>query len=81
MPPKQRHLKAVKRMLSYVKKFPKGWIIIETLYPDHFMYPVEEQSNWEEFYPDAGEEITKDLPPEKEPRVRMTIHVDVDHTH
>jgi hypothetical protein len=34
-----------------------------------------------EFYPDAGEETPKDLPPEKEPRVRMTVYVDADHAH
>jgi hypothetical protein len=37
------------------------------------MYPVEDHSSWMEFYPDAGEEIPKDLPPEKGPRVRMTV--------
>jgi hypothetical protein len=34
-----------------------------------------------EFYPDAGEEIPKDLPPEKGPRVRMTIYVDAHQAH
>jgi hypothetical protein len=34
-----------------------------------------------EFYPDASEEILKDLPPEKGPRVRMTVYVDADHAH
>jgi hypothetical protein len=34
-----------------------------------------------EFYPDAGEEIPKDLPLEKGPRVRMIVYVDVDHAH
>jgi hypothetical protein len=34
-----------------------------------------------EFYQDAGEEIPKDLPPEKGPRVRMTVYVDADHAH
>jgi hypothetical protein len=34
-----------------------------------------------EFYPDASEEIPKDLPPGKDPRVRMTVYVDADHTH
>jgi hypothetical protein len=34
-----------------------------------------------EFYPYAGEEIPKDLPPEKGPRVRMTVYVDADHAH
>jgi hypothetical protein len=34
-----------------------------------------------EFYPDASEEISKDLPPEKVPRFRMTVYVDADHAH
>jgi hypothetical protein len=34
-----------------------------------------------EFYPDAEEKIPKDIPPEKGPRVRMTVYVDVDHAH
>jgi hypothetical protein len=29
----------------------------------------------------AGEEIPKDLPLEKGPRVKMTVYVDVDHAH
>jgi hypothetical protein len=73
--PREGHLKAVKRILSYLKTFPKGRVIIDTSYPDHFMYPVEDYSNWMEFYPDASEEIPKDLPPEKGPRVRMTVYL------
>jgi hypothetical protein len=42
------------------------------------MYDVEEHSNWMEFYPDAGEEIPKDLPPEKGLKVKMTVYVDAD---
>jgi hypothetical protein len=36
-----------------------------------------------EFYPDASEEIPKDLPPEKDQGswVRMTVYVDADHAH
>jgi hypothetical protein len=45
------------------------------------MYPIEDHSNWMEFYPDAIEDIPKDLPPEKRPRVRMTVYVDADHSH
>jgi hypothetical protein len=45
------------------------------------MYPFESHLNWMEFYPDSGEEISKDLHPEKGPRVRMTVYVDVDHAH
>jgi hypothetical protein len=81
MLPREGHLKAVKRILSYLKTFPKGRVIIDTSYPDHSVYPVEDHSNWMKFYPDASEEIPKDLPPEKGPRFRMTVYVDADHAH
>jgi hypothetical protein len=45
--------------LSYLKTFPKGRVIIGTSYPDHSVYPVEDHSNWMEFYPDSGEEIPR----------------------
>jgi hypothetical protein len=32
--PREGHLKAVKRILSYPKTFPKGRVIIDTSYPD-----------------------------------------------
>jgi hypothetical protein len=63
--PRERHLKAVKRILSYIKTFPMGRLIIDTSYPDHSMYPVKDHSNWMEFYPDAEEEIPNDLPPKQ----------------
>jgi hypothetical protein len=81
MLPRKGQLKAVKRILSYLKTFPKGRVIIDTSYPDHSVYPVEDHSNRMEFYPDASEEIPKDLPLEKGARVRMTVYVDADHTH
>jgi hypothetical protein len=34
-----------------------------------------------EFYPDDEEEISKNLPPEKGPRVRMTVYADTNHAH
>jgi hypothetical protein len=76
--PREGHLKAVKKILSYLKTFRKGRVIIDTSYPDHSVYPVEDHSNWMQFYPD-GEDIPKDLPPEKGPRVRMTVYIDADH--
>jgi hypothetical protein len=42
------------------------------------VYSIEDYSNRVEFYPDSGEEIPKDLLPEKVPRVRMTVYVDAD---
>jgi hypothetical protein len=35
MLPREGHLKAVKRILSYLKTFPKGRVIIDTSYPEH----------------------------------------------
>jgi hypothetical protein len=55
--------------------------MIDTSYPDHSMYHVEDHSNWLKFYSEAGEEIPKNLPPEKKQRVTMTVYVDADHAH
>ena len=58
-------LKAVKTILSYLKAFPKGRIIVDTSYPDHSIYPIEDHPNWKDFYPEAKEEIPNDLPTPK----------------
>jgi hypothetical protein len=55
MLPREGHLKTVKRILTYLKTFLKVRLIIDTSYPGYSMYPVEDHSNWMEFYPDAGE--------------------------
>jgi hypothetical protein len=34
-----------------------------------------------EFYPDAEEEISNDLPAPKRPKFKMTVYVDANHTH
>jgi hypothetical protein len=39
MSPREGHLKAAKRILAYLKIFPKGRIIIDTIYPKHSTYP------------------------------------------
>jgi hypothetical protein len=78
---REGHLKAVKIILSYVKTFPKGRVIIDTSYPEHSVYPVKYHLYWMEFYPDASEENSNNLSPGKRPRVRMTVYVDADHAH
>jgi hypothetical protein len=37
MLPREGHLRAVKKILSYLKTFAKGRVIIDTSYPDHPM--------------------------------------------
>jgi hypothetical protein len=81
MIPREGHLKGVKRILSYLMTFPKGRVIIETSYPDHTVYSVDNHSNQEEFYQDYGEEIPKYLSLKIEPRVSMTVYVYADHAH
>jgi hypothetical protein len=81
MLPREGHLKTVKRILSYLKIFPKVRVTIDTSHPKYSVYPVEDHSNWMEFYPDASEEIPKHLPHGKGPWVRMTVYVDADHAH
>jgi hypothetical protein len=54
---REEHLKAVKRILAYLFAFPMGRVINDTSYPNYSKYPVEDHSNWKDFYPDAEEEI------------------------
>jgi hypothetical protein len=75
MLPREGRLKAAK---TYLKTFPK-WKIFDTTYPNYFIYPIENHSNWMEFYYDAEEEISNDLSKTKEQG--MTVHVDTDHAH
>ena len=42
MSPREGHLKALKRILAYLKTFPKERILVHKTYPDHSIYPIEE---------------------------------------
>jgi hypothetical protein len=53
--PREGHLKAIKRILSFFKAFPNGMIIVDTSYPDHSVYPIENHLDCREFYLDAEE--------------------------
>jgi hypothetical protein len=83
MAPREGHLKVIKIYLAYLKIFPNGRVIIDTSYPNHSEYSVEDHSNWKDFYPDAEEEIPNNPLCQRYPRqkVRMTIYVDADHAH
>ncbi len=74
-------MKDVKRILCYLKTFPKGRLIVDAAYPDYSLYLVEDHPNWKDFYSDAEEEIPNDLPVSKGPKVVMTVYVDADHAH
>ena len=81
MAPREGHLKAAKRILGYLKTFPKGRTIFDISYPDHSKYPTTDHPNWKEFYPDAEEDIPIDIPIAKGKAIRITVYVDADHAH
>ena len=81
MAPREGHLKAVTRILGYLKFSKKGRIIVDPNYPDHSKFPTEDHANWNEFYPYTEEEIPKGLPEPKGKPVKITVYVDADHAH
>ena len=80
MCPKQGHLKAAIRVLCYLKTFPKGRLLFDTSFPATISESGGDY-NWDQFYPDACEEVPPDLPTPLSPPVRITAYVDADHAH
>jgi hypothetical protein len=58
-----------------------GRIIVDTTCPNHSTFLIEDHRNWQDFYPDAEEEIHNNLPKSKGQKVRMIIYVDAYHVH
>ena len=56
-------------------------IISDASYPDHSVRHIEDHQNRKDFYPETEEEISKDLPMPKGPKVRMTVNLQADHAH
>ena len=81
MAPREGHLTAMKRVFGYLKKFPKGRIVIDSSFPDHSKYNTVDYSNWTEFYPDAEEQMPHNMPKPKGKEARITCYVDADHAH
>jgi hypothetical protein len=64
-----------------LKKRPKGHLLCDTSYPDHSKYDSDLKHDWEEFYPDAQEELPDRIPMPKGKPARITCYVDADHAH
>ena len=77
--PRQGHLKAVIRILGYLKRFNKGKLVIDPTIPNHEAFPYDDMNTWQDLYPDAEEERPPDAPEPKGPKVRITVWVDADH--
>ena len=80
MAPREGHLVAAKKVLSYLKTFPKGKILFDTSYPVHHDIDHDD-ADWTEFYPDAEEELPSDMPDPRGKPVRITVYLDADHAH
>ena len=81
MAPKEGHLKAMRQVFGYLKQYPHGKIIVNTTKPYHTIFHSEDYHSWNEFYPDAQEEIPHDLIEPKGKSTRLTVYVDADHAH
>jgi hypothetical protein len=79
--PREGHVSAVKRIFGYVKKFPHAQILVDTNFhvPKIVSPPVD--YDWQEFYPDASEELPPGMPEPKGKGIRMTVYKDADHAH
>jgi lipopolysaccharide assembly outer membrane protein LptD (OstA) len=62
MAPREGHMDAMKRVFGYLKKFPKGRIVIDPAYRDNSKYQTTNYDNWKEFYPDAKEQLPNEMP-------------------
>ena len=71
----------MKQVFGYLKKFPKGKIVVDSGYQDNSAFKINEYQNWKEFYPDAEEELPDDMPTPFGKAVHITIYVDTDHAH
>ena len=80
MAPRKGHLKAVKRVFGYLRVSPKGKILI-----DNGQAPIRDTAlvtrgqDWNEFYPDAVENIPDNRLEPCGGLCRLTVYVDADH--
>jgi hypothetical protein len=81
MAPREGHLEAMKRVFGYLKKFPKGKIVIDSSYRDNLKFVSKDHDGWKEFYPDASEEMPDGMPTPFGMKVQITCYVDADHAH
>jgi len=78
--PRYGHLRAMKRVFGYLRKFHKGKILIDVADPK-FENGVQMTTGqtWKEMYPDAIEDIPSDIPEPMGRTIKITAFVDADH--
>jgi hypothetical protein len=71
----------MQKVFGYLRKHQKGRIPIDPGQFDHSVHQSEEYNSWDEFYPDAQEEMPRDQPVPLRSKARISIFVDADHAH
>jgi hypothetical protein len=79
MAPRVGHFKAMLRVFGYLKRYDKGRIIFDPAYPNHSLIKTPEYDNWQEFYPEATEELPPGVPEPAGRPVRITLFKDDEH--
>ena len=81
MSPREGHISALKRVFGYIKRFPGAQILVDTNFHVPKMVAPPVDYDWQEFYPDAAEELPPGMPEPKGKAMRMTVYKDADHAH
>lgn len=78
--PRKEHYKEAQRIFSYLQKFPKGRILIDSKDPPiRNQLRYERSDNWNEFCQDAEENIPPDMLDPLGTTSTVTCYVDADH--
>jgi hypothetical protein len=80
MAPRAGHMKAMLRVFGYIKKHKHGQILVDPNYMNWDKY-THEQHDWDEFYPDATEELPPNMPEPRGKSIKLTVYKDADHAH
>ncbi len=80
MAPRAGHMEELQRVFGHLAKHPDGKIAIDIADP-----PIRKEifctsgQQWIEFYPDASEDIPRDMLEPKGMEAKLTVYVDADH--
>ena len=80
MKPRDGHLKAMKCIYGYIKMHLQGHTPLDASFHDWSPYDIQEY-DWNEFYPDAKEELPPDMPDPRGKAAWIMVYKDADHAH
>jgi hypothetical protein len=82
MTPRQTHRQAMIRVFGYLRKFPNEQITVDPTTESRIHLPAKIDSHiWQEFYPQAIEEIPSNIPEPLGMNPTTLAYVDADHAH